>query len=221
MLGRKQELNLQFQQILDGFLMVLAFWVAHTIRFLGADWFFFDKAIGPFKDFQWLLFVIMPFGPILLELQGYYSHPVQKPLARSVQQLAHMFFWLGLLVAACSYFLRLEVPSRAVMPIFAVIAAAFLLARERITLLRYKARLKKEDLREPVVLAGTPEDMTALRKSFTAEQIMEIRIMAEIDLEKQPLSELIEALHCYSVGRVIFCRRTQPAQSPAGSDRRL
>ena len=32
MIGRKQELNLQFQQILDGALLVLAFWAAHVIR---------------------------------------------------------------------------------------------------------------------------------------------------------------------------------------------
>ena len=32
MLGRKQELNLQFLQITDGLLMVLAFWLAHTLR---------------------------------------------------------------------------------------------------------------------------------------------------------------------------------------------
>ena len=204
MIGRKQELHLQFQQILDGFLMVFAFWLAHTIRYLGANWFLFDKPIGPFKDFQWLLFVIMPFGPIILELQGYYSHPLQKPLHRSFQQLAHMIFWLGLLIAACSFFLRLEVPSRAVMPIFALLAVAFLLIRERITLHRYRNRLKKEDLREPIVLAGTPGDMRALRDSFTPEQIVEIRVMAEIDLENQPLSDLVEALHAHSVGRVIF-----------------
>src|ERR1700679_1953949 len=104
MLGRKQELNLQFLQIIDGLLMVVAFWAAHTLRFMGANAFVFDKPIGPFKEFQWLLFVILPFGPILLELQGFYAHPLQKPVSKSLSQLARAAFWLGLLIAACSYF---------------------------------------------------------------------------------------------------------------------
>ena len=37
MLGRKQELSLQFLQIVDGLLLVIAFWVAHTIRFVAPD----------------------------------------------------------------------------------------------------------------------------------------------------------------------------------------
>jgi exopolysaccharide biosynthesis polyprenyl glycosylphosphotransferase len=204
MLGRKQEFNRQLQQILDGLLMVIAFWGAHTIRYLGYNWFPFDRPIGPFKEFQWLLFVIMPFGPIILELQGFYSHPLHKSLQRSLEQLGRTAFWLGLLIAGSSYFLKLDVPSRAVMPLFAVLGGTALLLRERITIARYRKRLKKEDLREPVVLAGTKADMYALRDSFTPEQIMEIKIVAEIDLEKQPVADLIAALHEHSVSRVLF-----------------
>lgn len=204
MLGRKQELNLQFQQIVDGLLMVLAFWGAHTFRFIGADWPIFAKPIGPFSEFQWLLFVILPFGPIILELQGFYAHPLHKTLGKSLGQLARAAFWLGLLIAACAYFLQLELPSRAVMPIFVVFAATALLARERIFVARFRKRAKTEALREPVILAGTAQDIHQLRHSFTPEQVMEIEVVEEIDLEKQEISELVEALHRHSVSRVIF-----------------
>ena len=204
MLDRKEELNRQMQQILDGLLMVVAFWGAHTLRFIGNNWLIFDKQIGPFKEFQWLLFVIMPFGPIILELQGFYSHLLHKSLPRSIGQLGRTAFWLGLLIAASSYFLRLDVPSRAVMPIFAVLAAIALLTRERISVIRYRRRLKKEDLREPVILVGTLADMKALRHSFTPEQVMDTKVVAEFDLETQPLSDLVAALHEHSVSRVIF-----------------
>src|ERR1700761_2734426 len=138
MLGRKQELNLQFLQITDGILMVVAFWVAYALRVFGADTFIFgNKPIGPFSDFQWLLFVILPFGPIVLEGQGFYTHPLQKTLGKSLSQIARALFWLGLIIAACSYFLRLDVPSRAVMPIFVVIATAVLLLREHLSMLYY------------------------------------------------------------------------------------
>ncbi len=204
MLGRKQELNLQFLQIIDGMLLVVSFWLAHSLRFFGADFFVFYKPIGPFREFQWLLFVILPFGPILLELQGFYTHPQQKPVGRSIAQLARAAFWLGLIIAACSYFLRLDVPSRAVMPMFGVVAGTLLLVRERFTALRHRERIRREDLREPVILAGTPEDTHRFRHTFTAEEIMEIEVVEEIDIERQPVSDLVTALHRHSVSRVIF-----------------
>jgi exopolysaccharide biosynthesis polyprenyl glycosylphosphotransferase len=205
MLGRKQELNLQFLQIADGLLMVLAFWLAHSARFFsGAMWIFGGKPIGPFSDFQWLLVVILPFGPIVLELQGFYTNPMQKTVGKSLSQIARTIFWLGLIIAVSSYFLRLDVPSRAVMPLFVVIATGMLLLRERVTIARYRKRAIREDLRERVLLAGTPGDVYQLRHAFTPEQIMEIEVVDEIDIENQPITDLINALHKYSVNRVIF-----------------
>src|SRR6478672_7061061 len=153
MIGRKQELNIQFQQILDGLLIVLAFWAAHSLRAAGSSWIFFDKPIGPFSDFQWLLFVILPFGPILLELQGFYNHPLQKAPGKSLEQIARAAFWLGLIIAACAYFLRLSLPARAVMPMFAVLGMGALLLRERFSVARLRQRTHAEAVREPVILA--------------------------------------------------------------------
>jgi exopolysaccharide biosynthesis polyprenyl glycosylphosphotransferase len=205
MLGRKQELSLQFLQIVDGTLMVVAFWAAHTLRFIGADWAIFrQQPIQSFDLFQWLIFVVMPFGPIILELQGFYSHPLQKTLAKSLSQLARAAFWLGLLIAGCAYFLWLPLPPRAVLPLFILFAGVALLLRERITIIRYRKRVHGEALREPVILAGTPDDMQQLRRTFTPEQRLEIEIVEEVDIEKQPVSDLVNALHRHSVSRVIF-----------------
>ena len=205
MIGRKQELSLQFQQIVDGILLVVAFWLAHTFRFFGPDLpFFSGQPIGPFRDFQWLLFIIMPFGPIMLELQGFYSHPLQKNLAKSLTQIARAAFWIGLLIAACAFFLRLAIPSRAVMPMFAFFGVLLLLLREQITITRFRRRAKAGELREPVILAGTISDIHQLRHSFTPEQVMEVEIVAEIDIEMRPVEDLVDALHKHSVSRVIF-----------------
>jgi FlaA1/EpsC-like NDP-sugar epimerase len=204
MLGRKQELNLQFLQIGDGLLMVFSFWIAHSLRSIGSGFPLFEYPIGPFSEFQWLLFVILPFGPILLELQGFYAHPVQKSLRKSFEQLARAFFWLGLLIAACGFFLKLSIPSRAVMPLFVVISATALLVRERLTILRFRQRALREDLREQVVLAGTPRDIQLLRESWSPAQKFELAVVAEIDIETQPVSVLVEALHAHAVSRVIF-----------------
>ena len=141
MLGRKQELNLQFLQILDGLLMVASFWAAHRLRFFsGESPIWGSKPIGPFEEFQWLLVVILPFGPIVLELQGFYTNPLQKTVGKSLGQIARSIFWLGLLIAASAYFLQLSVPSGAVMPLFVMIATCVLLAREHVTVTRFWER---------------------------------------------------------------------------------
>jgi FlaA1/EpsC-like NDP-sugar epimerase len=138
MLGRRQELNLQFLQIVDAFIIVLAFWAAHAFRFLGFHWGIFNFPIASFSEFQWLLFVIVPFGPICLEAQGFYEHPARKAWGKSVVQLGRAALVLGIIIAACAYFLRLNVESRAVMPLFVALAGTLLLVRERLSLARYR-----------------------------------------------------------------------------------
>ncbi len=202
MLGRRQELNLQFLQIVDAFLIVLAFWGAHTIRYMGPNWGL--APILPFRDFQWLLFVLVPFGPICLEAQGYYEHPARKTFGKSLAQIGRSSLVLGLIIALCSYFLRLALESRAVMPLFAVLATVLLLVRQAVSAARYRRRVKTGALREEIILAGTGEDMRNFRQGFTAEQKMELEVIQEIDVEKQPVNELVEALHEHSVGRVMF-----------------
>ena len=204
MIGRKQELNLQIHQIADGILLVLAFWSAHALRFGATTWFGIETPIAGFDEFRWLLFIIMPFGPIFLELQGYYVHPLHKTALRSLSQMAQAAFWLGLLIGCCVIFFRLEVPSRAVALLFMVVATLFLVARERITLVRARARAQSGRDREPVLLAGTTGDIAALRKTLTPDQLLEMDVVGEIDIERQPTAVLVEALHKHSVSRVIF-----------------
>lgn len=204
MLSRREELNLQFRQLVDSLLFALAFWTAHAVRYYAASWFVYDKPIGPFNDFKWLLVVIVPFGPIILELQDFYVHPLERRLSRSLEQYARTVFWLGLLIAACSYFLRWDVPSRAVMPLFAFFAGVLLLLREYCTKMRLRRHMAQEQFREPVILAGTARDIHQFRHTFTPDEIMTFEVVQEIDLETVPVQKFVEALHAHSVSRVIF-----------------
>src|ERR1043165_4117864 len=104
MLGRKQELNLQFQQIVDGLLLVITFWAAHVLRYYSTGWFELGKSIPAFNEFRWVLFVLMPFGPIILEMQGYYNHVLQKPLIKWFAQVGRAGLVLAALLGLCWFF---------------------------------------------------------------------------------------------------------------------
>lgn len=58
--------------------------------------------------------------------------------------------------------------------------------------------------REPVLLAGLPQDLAALERSFAPEQRLLIDVVGRIDIDRQPISDLVEAMHRHAVSRVIF-----------------
>src|SRR5438093_93632 len=180
MLRRKQELNLQFQQIVDGALLAVAFWAAHTLRVSATAWLHWGE-ISRFDEFRWMLFVTVPFGPIILELQGFYAHPLQKQLAKSLGQMLRAALWLCVLYFGCWVFLHLEVPSRAVLLLFGLFAAVLLGVREAITAFYLKHRARSGAMRESVLLAGVTRDIEQLKKTFAPEQLMGMTIVGEID----------------------------------------
>jgi exopolysaccharide biosynthesis polyprenyl glycosylphosphotransferase len=204
MLARRQELNTQIQQLIDSFLLALSLLVAHSLRFYGTHWFNLSKTIDPFGSYSWLLIVVMLFGPILLDLQGFYDSPIDKNKWKAFTQIMRAMIYLSIIVSACVIFLRLPLANRSVPLLFILIAIVVLLAKERAMVRRIRRRALRGELREPVLLAGSPQDMTALEDSFTHEQKLLMDIVGKIDIEKQPLSDLVLAMHQHSVARVIF-----------------
>ena len=83
MLARKQELNTQLQQLIDALLLAVSLWVACVLRFYATSWFRLAYMVDPFRNYQWFFVVIMPFGPIMLDLQGFYQSPLKKSLRPS------------------------------------------------------------------------------------------------------------------------------------------
>lgn len=204
MSGRKQEINLQLQQIVDGILLLATFWGSFALRYYGTYWFGWDVSIAPFTEFHWMIPLIMPFGVIALEMQGFYNSPHQKTIQKSLGQMARAAFWFCLLVAGCVIFFKLQVPSRAVVILFAVSSTVVLLIRERITVLSYRRNAQLGRFVEHVMLAGIPSDMEQFRESLTPDQLIEMKVVAEFNIEIEPVGSLIDALHRHSVSRVIF-----------------
>jgi exopolysaccharide biosynthesis polyprenyl glycosylphosphotransferase len=204
MLARRQELNTQIQQLIDSFLLAFALLAAHTLRFHSTYWFNLKQSIDPFSNYSWLVIVVMLFGPILLDLQGFYESPIDKTKWKSFVQIMRAMIYLSIIVSACVIFLRLPLASRSLPLLFIALGTAVLLVKERIIVRHIRRRAMRGELREPVLLAGLPEDIAALEQSFTPEQTLLMDVVGRIDIEKQPLSDLIEALHRHAVARVIF-----------------
>jgi exopolysaccharide biosynthesis polyprenyl glycosylphosphotransferase len=111
---------------------------------------------------------------------------------------------LSMIVSGCVIFLRLPLASRAVPLLSILIAMLVLLLKERIIINYVRGRAIRGELRERILLAGLPEDIASLERSFTPEQQLLMNVAGRIDIDKQPLSDLIEAMHKHAVSRVIF-----------------
>jgi len=204
MSARKNEINLQVNQFIDALLLGGVFWFSHYLRY--NQFIILDNlwTIGGFEEFVWMLAMIMPFAPFLLEMQGFYTYPLEKTVWKSIRQIMAAGFWLIVMFGFGVIFLRLDVPSRSVLVIFAVSAPIVLLLRERVMLWHYMRMLRKGAVGERIIVAGEPESIRSLLDSFTPAQRMEIQVVAQIDLQSQGVESLVDALHRYSVGRVVL-----------------
>jgi exopolysaccharide biosynthesis polyprenyl glycosylphosphotransferase len=79
-----------------------------------------------------------------------------------------------------------------------------LVLKERLIVGHLKRRAMRGEQREPVLLAGLPQDLAALERTFTPEQRLLIDVVGRIDIDRQPISDLVEAMHKHAVSRVIF-----------------
>ncbi|MCK9589617.1 MAG: sugar transferase [Terrimicrobiaceae bacterium] len=204
MIARRHEINLQVNQFVDALLLGMVFWFAHFIRFNGLIILDNLWTIEGFERFIWILAVIMPFGPFLLEMQGFYNYPLEKSVWKSLRQIAAAGLWLFVLLGSAVIFLRIEVPSRSVLILFGLFAPGALLLRERLYIWDYVRRLRRGAIGERIIVAGERASMRDLMNSLSPSQKLEVQVVAAIDLEAHGVETLVEALHRHAVGRVVL-----------------
>ncbi len=204
MIARKQEIRLQLNQLMDAVLLGGIFWMCYAVRHNGVVVLDSISEIPSFEYFLWMLAVIMPFGPFLLELQGYYAYPLEKTLWKSLDQIMRAGIWLVVIIGAAVIFLRLEVPSRSVLILFCLLAPVALLVKERLSIWNYLARLKRGGSGERVILAGEIDKAREILNGFTPSQRLEIQVVEMVDLENAGTEALSLAIHRHNIGRVIL-----------------
>ena len=206
MLGRRQEFNLKLNQIIDSVILALAFWAAYTLRANAPRVFGWHDILPPpaLEKFYWQMLLIVPFTPVVLERFGFYSHPSQKTLVRSLTQLFQGMLLMVLLTAVIVAFAQQSTESRSVVLLFSAIAIPALLLREFVVRQWLRKQIAKGQWKQRVLIAGPPVDVEKFFASLTREQLAELDIVDRIDISIEPISRLVIALHEKSVERVIF-----------------
>jgi exopolysaccharide biosynthesis polyprenyl glycosylphosphotransferase len=205
MLGRKQEINLQLTELLDSALLAFCLWFGHFLRADLVPVFFPDAVeIPPMEKFYWVIAVVAPFTPIVLEARGFYSNIYNKTPARSIRQLAEALAVIGMCIAFCIVFFKWSVESRAVVVFSVALGALSLLLREAWQREILRRQMASGKGRERVIIAGAQTDLAAFLANMTSEQRAEIEVVGQIDIMQSPISDLVAALHEHSISRVLF-----------------
>lgn len=217
MISRKQELSLQLNQIADGVILAGVLYLAYALRRYQIIDFDVLPEIPPLQDFLWMFIIVALFGPLLLEMQGFYQYPLEKSLRRSLRQIAYAGVWIGLILGACVVFFKLSIPSRSVFFLFIVLAPVGLLLRESVYRDIRLGRLRRGAHGESIILAGAPERMDELVAALSPAQRLEINVVERINLVERPVADLVEAMHRHSVGRVVLSFGSRDADNLQGA----
>lgn len=205
MLGRRQEINLQLTQLLDSGLLGFSLWFSYYLRArLLPQVFPAWVEIPGFEQLYWLMALVVPFTPLILEARGFYNGLLEKSPLQSLRQLFEALATISLVIGGAVVFLKWEVPSRSVALLAVVISIACLLLREEVQRMRLRARLASGRGRERVLLAGAGEDMRELMAKASPEQRAHLEVAGFVDITRQPITDLVAAMHEHSVARVLF-----------------
>jgi exopolysaccharide biosynthesis polyprenyl glycosylphosphotransferase len=201
---RKQEISKDLPMIFDGLILGFCLWLSYILRVSGIIRLDRLGEIPEFPHNYWMLALIIPLSPLLLDVQGYYEHPLSQRIESLSLKIAKAGFWLILLISIASIFGRLEVPSRSVLILFLVMAPLLLLLRLFITRKLLIRSYKKGTIGERSVIVGLPSDANDFLNGLSPGESLELQITASYDPHVVDAGHIIKGIRQHAAGRVIF-----------------
>ncbi|HOX04103.1 MAG TPA: sugar transferase [Candidatus Paceibacterota bacterium] len=203
MLGQQQRLHTQFHKIVDAVLYGLAFFLAHLLR---ENWdlevFGGTAEIEPFYNYAWLLLVVMPMGPLALEWQGYYRR-ADYSRRMGVWQLIRTGAILPVVVILILFLLK-DMLSRSVIILFGGMSVAVMVAKEGVIWWWRRSRWGQAQAQRRFILVGTQKDNERFLREMRRRSSWGFRVVAELDLNREPVETLIGRLHEHSANGVVL-----------------
>jgi len=207
-ISRNEAFRIQALQLSDALLVWIAFWLGWETRdlvriFLGMG----AEGAEAKETINWVLYIAVPFTPLVLERFGFYDHLRTKSTGRAIVQLVQGLVVIALMIGMFAVFAKLMDTRRLVLGIGFLLVFLLLLVRDRVTAIRLRHASQLESAKERVVIAGSGGEMDELLAEFDPEITDGWKIVAHFDLERQPVDELFSLLKAQSVSRVIFAAK--------------
>lgn len=206
--GAKQHFSIQLLQIFDAILIWLGFVLAAAVRgpvrtLLGMS----DPGETSFEGMTWVVYIVVPLTPLVLERFGYYDQLISKRWSQRFGDLVRGMLAVIFIVGVVTVFGKMDGTRRLVLGSGILFSFVFLWLRNQITTRVLRARAADEGFRERVVLAGSDEETTTFAESLEPAVAETWKVVARFDLSRRSVRELDEILKKESVQRVIFLSR--------------
>jgi exopolysaccharide biosynthesis polyprenyl glycosylphosphotransferase len=206
--SRKEAFSIHVLRIVDALLVFIAFWVAgevgdpirESLGWSGMG----EDALGPMN---WVLVIMVPFTPLVLERFDFYHQPVRKSRQRTVWQLVQTMLTMAVFIGLIAVFAQMLDPRRLVIGLGAVLMFSLLYARDRALRAWLLRRQHNETGKERVVIAGSGNEMSELLDEIEPEIKATWKVVALFDLSQKSVEDLYQLLKHESVERVLFAAK--------------
>ncbi len=212
--NRRQSFSIQILQLADALLIWCAFAIAAFLReplisFL--QWRGINvnmEGVSGLEEITWLLFIVVPFTPLALELFGFYRRPLRQSLGPAILQVLRAFMVLALAIGVMVVFFKFNASSRAIL-LIAIPLTIVLLVLRVWAYGRYFYRISQsEGRKESIVLAGTPEDIELWLSEVPEDEKILWRIVGRHDLRTGNWEQFQKLLEDEAVERVMFAAKS-------------
>jgi exopolysaccharide biosynthesis polyprenyl glycosylphosphotransferase len=204
MLRRDRQIRTQVHQLMDACLFALSFWLAYqfrshpeVIRLFGLP-----ELTHSFADFAWLLVILIPAAPLVLEAQGFYERPL---LCSRITTAWQLIKGCGITTVGLILALFLSKMQIARWIPFWFIGTSFILVFLKEEILRFilLSKLAQAQIKRRFLLIGSSDETPRIRRQIRARLSDTAEIVAEMDLNETSTEQLSDYLHEYSVNGVI------------------
>ena len=207
MLRRHRQIKMQIQQVLDAILFGASFWLAWILR---SNQEIMDvlnlKPVHSFDAYFWLYFLVILAGPLVLESQGFYDRPLLAPRRAALWPLFKGCVLATVALIMVLFFFQVEL-ARAVAILFGIISFGLIFMKEELVRSGLRSQFALSQLQRKFVLLGTAEETARMRRELRAAPDDGMVVIAELDLNKTSLDELVDLLHEHAVNGVILNAR--------------
>lgn len=206
--NRSESFRIQALQLTDALLVWLAFWMGWELR----DWILIGfgrdvEQVDVTDTINWLLYIAVPFTPLVLERFGFYEHFRSKSAGRAVVQLIQGLIIIALMVSLYAIFAKIIGMRRLVMGLGFIFVFFLLFLRDRVTTGWFKRQILENSAKERVVIAGSATETAGLLDELDADLTAGWNIVEHFDLQNRPVEDLFDLLKRESISRVIFAAK--------------
>ena len=207
-ISRDESFRIQALQLTDALLVWLAFWLGWEMRDAVRLWLNMGLEDESYREtINWVLYIAVPFTPLVLERFRFYDHIRTKSTGSSIGQLIKALLVIALMIGIFAVFAKLLDTRRLVLGIGFLFVFLLLLIRDRTTVAWLKRRETQDSSKERVVIAGSGTETNELLAELDSEITSGWTIVEHFDLAVRPVEELFGLLKAESVSRVIFAAK--------------